>query len=506
MRYRRRPGLAPLDQHETEGGSRLRLPLFFVLLPDYHRLMKKRQLQNLGYEGKELLGEAMRACGALRQTGVKGAELREIMKELIDAPEEFLDHSELSTVADMLSAHSRNAAAPDSYHFRHDLHYNCWGEENIETDAHLQMEQACQLPISAAGALMPDAHLGYGLPIGGVLATKNAVIPYAVGVDIACRVMLSVVPLPLVKFNKNIAKFERALEENTRFGMGAKWSSPKEHDVLDRDWKQTPFLAKLKDSAWKQLGTSGSGNHFVEFGELNVTDAIDGLDAGTYLALVSHSGSRGPGARIATHYSKLAREKHPKLPRAYKHLAWLDLDDEAGIEYWNAMELMGEYASANHHLIHRDVLKAIGEKPFFQVENHHNFAWKEKHLGEELIVHRKGATPAGKGVLGYIPGSMTAPGFLVEGAGEDAALHSCAHGAGRRMSRRKAKQSISWHELRKKLDAKKVTLISAGLDESPHAYKDIHSVMKAQQQLVRPLARFQPRLVKMAPEGEKPED
>ena len=180
--------------------------------------------------------------------------------------------------------------------------------------------------------------------------------------------------------------------------------------------------------------------------------------------------------------------------------------ENEGAEYWEAMQLMGKYASANHHVIHRDVLGALGAKTLYQVENHHNFAWKEEHLGKEVIVHRKGATPAAQGELGYIPGTMVHPGYLVEGLGCAAALHSSSHGAGRALSRRKAKTTTTRHELKKRLAEAGVELISAGLDESPHAYKDIDQVMQAQRSLVRTLAKFTPQLVKMAPEGERPED
>jgi tRNA-splicing ligase RtcB len=170
------------------------------------------------------------------------------------------------------------------------------------------------------------------------------------------------------------------------------------------------------------------------------------------------------------------------------------------------MELMGKFASANHHIIHQQIVDAVGENPLLQVENHHNFAWREIHNGREVIVHRKGATPAGPGVLGIIPGSMASPGYLVEGKGDPESVNSAAHGAGRRMGRNAARQSLDWKDVSRQLAEKGVTLISAGLDEAPVVYKDINEVMAAQQTLVRPLAKFMPRLVKMAPSGERPED
>jgi tRNA-splicing ligase RtcB len=391
-----------------------------------------------------------------------------------------------------------------------DAPYRIWGTD-LEPDAVQQLRNACSLPVAVSGALMPDAHVGYGLPIGGVLATDNAVIPYAVGVDIACRMKMTVLDLPVDALVDQQSRLTNAIERETRFGMGATFKSPRQHDVLDRDWRVSPVTFKLKDRARAQLGTSGSGNHFVEFGELTVLDEAVGLAQGTYLALLSHSGSRGSGAQVAQHYSKLARELRPELPKALSHLAWLDLSSEAGQEYWAAMELMGRYAAANHELIHRYIARSLGVEVLLDLENHHNFAWRERHRlpdgsEGEVIVHRKGATPAGAGVLGIIPGSMGAPGYVVRGKGVASSLNSAAHGAGRRMSRTKAKQTFTWDAAQRLLRERGVTLISAGLDEVPMAYKNIDEVMAAQSDLVETLARFEPRLVKMAPGGEPPED
>jgi tRNA-splicing ligase RtcB (3'-phosphate/5'-hydroxy nucleic acid ligase) len=388
--------------------------------------------------------------------------------------------------------------------------YRIWGE-NLEDTAVQQLKNACKLPIAVSGALMPDAHVGYGLPIGGVLATMNAVIPYAVGVDIACRMKMTVLDLPVSTLADDQDRLRQALERETRFGMGAAFKSRRQHDVMDADWRVTKVTADLKDRAWAQLGTSGSGNHFVEFGQLTVLDEAAGLPRGEYLALLSHSGSRGTGAQVAQHYSRLARELRRELPQELSHLAWLDLGTEAGEEYWSAMELMGRYAAANHALIHTYIARALGVEVLLDIENHHNFAWRERHRlpdgsKADVIVHRKGATPAGVGVLGIIPGSMGTPGYVVRGKGVAESLNSASHGAGRRMSRTQAKQTFTWDAARRFLRERDVTLLSAGLDEVPMAYKDIEEVMAAQDDLVGKLARFEPRLVKMAPSGEPPED
>jgi tRNA-splicing ligase RtcB len=388
--------------------------------------------------------------------------------------------------------------------------YRQWGE-GLEHDAVMQMEKACLLPVSVAGALMPDAHVGYGLPIGGVLATENAVIPYAVGVDIACRMKMTVLNIPLRDLERNQDRLTRAIEAETRFGIGANFKHRRTHAVMDADWSVSPVTKQNKDRAWSQLGTSGSGNHFVEFGLFTAHDKIHDLEAGTYVALLSHSGSRGTGAAVCDHYSKLAfGRRRAELPSELLRLAWLSLDSQEGQEYWHAMELMGQYAAANHACIHRHIAANLGAQVLLDLENHHNFAWKEKHViggvEREVIVHRKGATPAGAGVLGIIPGSMAAPGFVVSGKGNTESLNSCSHGAGRAMSRKAANEKFNWKDVNRFLKQQGVTLISAGLDEVPMAYKNIREVMAAQKDLVTVLGEFTPKLVKMAPSGERPED
>jgi tRNA-splicing ligase RtcB len=387
-----------------------------------------------------------------------------------------------------------------------------WGV-GLEADAVKQMANACALPVAVAGALMPDAHVGYGLPIGGVLATENAVIPYAVGVDIACRMKLTVYDRKANTIAGERDRLANIIESETRFGMGCSFKQRRQHEVMDADWSVSPITQRMRDKAYAQLGTSGSGNHFVEFGAFTPNpDGAHalGLEPGEYLALLSHSGSRGTGAQVCDYYSKRAMARHEHLPKELKHLAWLSLDDADGQEYWAAMNLMGEYAAANHALIHKHIGKKLGATLVLDIENHHNFAWKETHEvnGEtrEVIVHRKGATPAGPGVLGVIPGSMATPGYVVRGKGLPVSLHSASHGAGRVMSRTKALQSFTWSAVRKQLADAGVELLSSGLDEVPGVYKDIAQVMAAQTDLVDVLGRFDPKLVKMCPAGDRPED
>jgi len=322
-----------------------------------------------------------------------------------------------------------------------------------------------------------------------------------------CRMRLSVYEMSPHILGQQKGKFENTLRDQTRFGAGKVWErhERKAHDVLDDpDWNAFGLMRKLRYKAEEQLGTSGSGNHFVEWGELEVGERNDdlGLEAGRYLALLSHSGSRGVGFKIAGEYSRHANALHPQLSDRVRHLAWLDLDSEAGEEYWLAMELAGRFAAANHFVIHHEVARAAGLKEIASVENHHNFAWKETLAdGEEAIVHRKGATPAGQGVLGVIPGSMADAGYVVRGRGSIASLNSASHGAGRKMGRKAAIGAITKSQRDRYLAERGVKTLGGGLDEAPQAYKNIEEVIAAQRDLVDVLAKFSPKIVMMADEA-----
>jgi tRNA-splicing ligase RtcB (3'-phosphate/5'-hydroxy nucleic acid ligase) len=414
--------------------------------------MNTKEIIRLGVPEGEALRLAREFIRDYIARGLDGSRLPREFAAIVAAPEAYFDdelRGPLARVIHRPPFTPRAEPAP----------WRQWGAD-LEAGAVQQMSRACELPVAVAGALMPDAHLGYGLPIGGVLATDNAVIPYAVGVDIACRMKLTVYGSKAASLAGRRDRLAKILERETRFGIGASFQQRREHAVMDDDWSATPVTRHFRDKAWAQLGTSGSGNHFVEFGcfTVNAAQARElGIEAGEYLALLSHSGSRGTGAQVCSVYSKRAMARHPHLPKELKHLAWLPLDEADGQEYWAAMNLMGRYAAANHELIHRHIARHVGEDVILDIENHHNFAWRENHVvnGEarELIVHRKGATPAGVGVLGIIPGSMATPGYVVRGKGSADSLHSASHGAGRVMSRTKAMQSFTWSGVKKQLAA-----------------------------------------------------
>ena len=377
--------------------------------------------------------------------------------------------------------------------------FSIFGENEIDEKAKFQLYDTLKLPVAVAGALMPDAHAGYGLPIGGVLATENAVIPYGVGVDIGCRMCLTIHPMKSNYIKGHQIKLENILANHTKFGMRETHDIKHDHEIFSRsEFNEIQILKNLKGKAYRQLGTSGGGNHFVEFGVVTITDKDNefGIKPNQYVGVLSHSGSRGLGATIARHYTEIAKRQCP-LPKNVQHLAWLDLDTHDGQEYWLAMNLAGDYAKACHDDIHARIAKLMSSQPIAKIENHHNFAWKEQVNGVERIVHRKGATPASKGTLGIIPGSMTAPGYIVRGLGNQESLNSASHGAGRRYSRRASKEKFTKNDMKHILSIKKVSLIGGGVDEAPMAYKDIRRVMANQQELVEVLGTFSPKIVRM---------
>jgi tRNA-splicing ligase RtcB len=467
--------------------------------------MNTKELLALGVPA-DLVGDAVQCVRAAAEAGYfKDHNPRSLLAALLADPAVHVADPHFGALAAAVELHRATVPATPA---ARNIAFQRWGDE-IDPKALDQMRECCELPVAVAAAVMPDAHLGYGLPVGGVLATENAVVPYAVGVDIACRMKLTVFDLPATvlddAFAPAVDPLIRALEKGTRFGVGQSWDPPQEHTVMDADWNVSPTTKKSKDRAWRQLGTSGSGNHFVEFGLLTLDRPELGLPAGRYVALLSHSGSRGTGAEVCSVYSAIARDKLPRGCERFDKLAWLSMDSEAGREYWAAMNLMGEYASANHAVIHRNVGRLLGAEPLATVENHHNFAWLEVHDGRAVYVHRKGATPAGPGVLGVIPGSMADPAFVVRGKGGAGSLASASHGAGRRMSRTAATKAFQWADWSGEIRRRGVRLLSAGIDEVPGVYKDIRAVMAQQADLVDVVARFDPWIVKMSDDG-KAED
>ncbi len=459
--------------------------------------MNGKHIAKLGLVGADI-GLALTAAGLREDAGLNRDEILNELTGVQASPADYAGGVYAALAASLLARqakaglHAQDALRPEA------LGYGIWGAALIEPGALAQMNTAMRLPISRAGALMPDAHVGYGLPIGGVLATEGAVIPYGVGVDIGCSMRLSVYAAAPGTLDSRGAV--ALLQKHTRFGAGVGWDKRErlDHAVLDDPaWDALPMLHHLHDKAVNQIGTSGSGNHFAEFGTFIVSAPQDGLEPGTYLALLTHSGSRGFGAQVAGHFTRLAESLHPQLDPSAKKLAWLGLDSQEGQDYWTAMTLAGEYALANHEQIHGRMARALGETPTLGVWNSHNLAWKQLVGGRELIVHRKGATPAAAGQLGLIPGSMADPAYLVRGKGQPDSLESASHGAGRQMGRKAAEKAIARADWKAYLAERGVTLLGGGIDEAPQAYKRVEEVIAAQSDLVEVLGQFRPQVVRM---------
>ncbi|WP_246343624.1 RtcB family protein [Adhaeribacter radiodurans] len=425
------------------------------------------------------------------------AEQLNLLKQAMLAPDKFVTHTVLGEILIALAKQNNKSEAINLH--EQPLPYAVFGDNLIEAEAKEQMDLAMRLPISLKGALMPDTHKGHGLPIGGVLATDGVVIPYAVGMDIACRMHFTLYNVPATILEQKKYQLKQELQDQTRFGVNTGFEKPQEHEVFDRpEFNQIKILQQLKTRAAYQLGSSGTGNHFVEFGAVTLDSGNNAfnLPAGDYVGILSHSGARSLGKNIAAYYTQIAMDSC-RLPVEAKYLAWLDLQTQAGQEYWLAMQIANDYAKACHEQIHERLSASFGEAPVACFDNPHNFAWQEQFLGREVIVHRKGAARAAAGDLNIIAGSMTQPGYLVRGLGNMDAIYSSSHGAGRALSAKKAAQVLYQTEMNGLVKAFGVELIGGSLQESPMAYKNMHYVMESQQQQVEVVGKFTPKLVRM---------
>jgi tRNA-splicing ligase RtcB len=366
-------------------------------------------------------------------------------------------------------------------------------------------------------ALMADGHLGYVMPIGGVAAYRRKVSVVGVGFDIACGNAAIRTNLTLDRFTRDeLANLADEIQATISFGVGRSNhddDAPTDHPLFESPvWgaiPSKPERASLVAKARNQLGTVGSGNHYVD---------IFADDEG-HLWVGVHFGSRGFGHTVASGFLSLARGKKwgERVPEAE---ALLSIDDPLGHDYWHLMNLAGEYAYAGREWVARKVVSLLGARELELVHNHHNFAWSETHDGEEYIVVRKGATPAFPGQKGFVGGSMGDDAVILAGAAGDtdeqrAALYSTVHGAGRVMSRTEARGKInrktgevkspgkvSWEMLREWVGGKGVILRGGGLDESPHAYRRLPDVLAAQGTTVKVLHTLRPIIVVMAGENE----
>ncbi len=369
-----------------------------------------------------------------------------------------------------------------------------YGEHLIDPLAFEQMYQVLRIPVAVCGALMPDAHKGYAMPIGGVAVLKDAVSPSFVGYDFSCMMAASFYSIRPDDFEAVRDQLAQILRSVTSFGKGA--ATPAAQGDFsaaimdDPRWNETAILRSLKSKAAAQLGSSGGGNHFAD---LMIVNWKNGRDPD--VALLTHSGSRGAGHKLATHYVEIAKRETARIakgiPDGYE---WLDTNTEPGQEYFSAMRLMGDYALANHECIHAAFSEAIRVRAEHFTWNRHNFAWWSPD-GE--IVHRKGATPANLGEIGIIPGSSGTPSYVVRGKGNADSINSASHGAGRPFSRTEAKRRHDAAFVNDWMTSAGITTFGLAPDETLMAYKDIDAVMAAQTDLVEIVATMTPKVVIM---------
>jgi tRNA-splicing ligase RtcB len=342
-------------------------------------------------------------------------------------------------------------------------------------------------------AICADGHLGYAQPVGGVIAYRDHISVSGVGFDIACGNMAVRTDVSLAELDhEDLTALADDIARNLSFGVGRVNADKVEHPLFDDDdaWRASG-VAELKQMAANQLGTIGSGNHYV--------DIFADEDSRIWIGV--HFGSRGLGHKSATKYLKLAGGKDGiDVPPTV-----LEVKSEIGRAYLAAMDLAGRYAYAGREWVVGRVLEMMGAQEVNAVHNHHNFAWRENHGGEAVWVIRKGATPAFPGQRGFVGGSMGDDAVILEGVDSEEAkplLHSTIHGAGRTFGRREAIRRFKREEMEEWLRRKGVILRGAGLDESPQAYRRLPDVLAHHAGTIRVLHTLRPLVVVMAGEGE----
>jgi tRNA-splicing ligase RtcB (3'-phosphate/5'-hydroxy nucleic acid ligase) len=369
-----------------------------------------------------------------------------------------------------------------------------WANE-LEGGALTQAKNLANLPFAKKHiALMPDCHQGYGMPIGGVLATENVIIPNAVGVDIGCGMCAVKTSLKEID-TETLKKIMGEIRKVIPLGFN-KHKQEQDENLMPEDnyWLDTATVVhKEFDNALKSIGTLGGGNHFIEVQKGN----------DDYIWIMIHSGSRNLGKQVADYYNKLAiqlNEKwHSVVPKEWE-LAFLPVDSQEGQGYIKEMNYCIDFALANRKLMIdriKEVMEGLGEVGFNTIINiAHNYASLENHLGKNLWIHRKGATLATEDTIGIIPGSQGTSSYIVKGKGNPASFNSCSHGAGRKMGRKQAQKELNYEEEIKKMGNVIHGMRSVkDLDEAPGSYKDISEVMKNQEDLVNILVELKPLAV-----------
>ncbi len=472
------------------------------------KIITGHDLLTWGWKEGPSIGAAIQAANAEVAAGVSVETLTKTLVDLKAQPAAYVDDNVWGDVAAVLV--KENKPKRSFMERAEPAPLRVWGRELIDEGAFTQITNAARLPNALRVALMPDAHIGYGLPIGGVAALEGAIAPYMVGVDIGCRMHATIFDRSPIHLKQKEKDYKEMLLRLTYFGRSPIPTHERRHHPIldDPRWEMLPrHLQNLKDTAVKQVGSSGGGNHFAEWTELTVHPNNPlGIAGGKYIALVTHSGSRGVGYKLANYYSKMAEDMSYFLPQEMRKLGYLDYARGEGEEYELAMSLAGDFAKACHEQIHERISEATGAAILGVIQNHHNYAWRVEREGSSpVFIHRKGATPADEGVLGIIPGSMATTGFFIEGRGdtpdkvlENASLNSASHGSGRVLGRKQAIKKLDAKKVRSLLEARGVTLLGGGLDEAPDAYKNPHDVIAAQSDLVKVWAEFTPKIVRMA--------
>lgn len=372
--------------------------------------------------------------------------------------------------------------------------------ENPEDGAIEQAKNLARLPFAFKQiCLMPDTHQGYGMPIGGVMATQGMIVPNAVGVDIGCG--MCAVKSSLTEIDINLLKKIMGEIRNVIPVGFNKHQKPQDLILMPN---ADPLYISVKESvvirefenAKKSIGTLGGGNHFIE-----IQKGSDG-----HIWIMIHSGSRNLGKQVADFYNKKAVEINEKwfssIPKEWE-LAFLPMGDEVGQAYLAEMQYCVDFALANRKLMMKRVIEifklftpAIFKDKIINIA--HNYASMEHHFGKNVLIHRKGATSARSGEIGIIPGSQGTSSYIVKGKGNEESFMSCSHGAGRKMGRKQAERELDLEEEKKKLDDKGILHGIRGvhdLDEASGAYKDIDVVMAEQSDLVDIVVKLEPLAV-----------
>lgn len=368
--------------------------------------------------------------------------------------------------------------------------------DNVEDRCMEQIVNLASLPYAFKHiAIMPDAHAGKGMPIGGVLATRGVVVPNAVGVDIGCGMCAMKTSLKAQELErKHITDVMRHIRATVPLGFAHQKNAVDESLLPEADWERLPYLRNKRANILKEIGTLGGGNHFIEIQKDTATGDV---------WVMIHSGSRHQGLQVAEHYNALAEFWCGKwYAETIPGLAFLPIETQEAKDYMAEMEYCVKIAFANRKAMMERVkegfamaVPGVEFEPMINIA--HNYAAWENHFGEDVIVHRKGATRAYKGETGIIPGSMGTKSYIVEGLGNPESFMSCSHGAGRRLSRTAARNTLSLKDEARMMEDNGIIhgLRASCLDEAPGAYKDIEQVLEFEDDLVKPVVELVPMAV-----------